>query len=69
MFESFGVPTLNISIEVSLLCLGMDARVVLGSSPIFDGFGLPHCISCMDAARKDLNAILGKLLARVVAAW
>ena len=41
MFESFGVPTLNISIEVSLLCLGMDARVVLGSSPIFDGFGLP----------------------------
>lgn len=73
MFESFGVPSLNISIQgvLALLGHGRTSGVVLSSGegvtstiPIFDGFGLPHCINRMDTAGKDLNTILGKLLAK-----
>jgi len=73
MFESFGVPCLNISIQgvLALLGHGRTSGVVLSSGegvtstiPIFDGFGLPHCINRMDAAGKDLNVILGKLMAK-----
>lgn len=73
MFESFGVPSLNISIQgvLALLGHGRTSGVVLSSGegvtstiPIFDGFGLPHCINRMDTAGKDLNIILGKLLAK-----
>lgn len=73
MFESFGVPALNISIQsvLALLGHGRTSGVVLESGegvtstmPIFDGFGMPHCINRMDAAGKDLNTILGKLLAK-----
>lgn len=73
MFESFGVPSLNISIQgvLALLGHGRTSGVVLSSGegttstiPIFDGFGLPHCINRLDTAGKDLNTILGKLLAK-----
>lgn len=73
MFESFGVPSLNISIQgvLALLGHGRTSGVVLSSGegvtstiPIFDGFGLPHCINRMDTAGRDLNTIMGKLLAK-----
>merc|ERR1740122_98165 len=73
MFEAFGVPALNISIQgvLALLGHGRTSGVVLSSGegvtstiPIFDGFGLPHCINRMDTAGKDLNVILAKLLAK-----
>lgn len=73
MFESFGVPSLNISIQgvLALLGHGRTSGVVLSSGegvtstiPIFDGFGLPHCINRSDSAGKELNSILGKLIAK-----
>jgi len=73
MFESFGVPSLNISITgvLALLGHGRTSGVVLTSGegvtstiPVFDGFGLPHCINRSDTAGKDVNTILGKLIAK-----
>jgi actin beta/gamma 1 len=73
MFETFGVPSLNISIQgvLALLGQGRTTGIVLDSGegvthtiPIFDGFGLPHCINRLDLAGRDLNTLLAKLLAQ-----
>mmetsp|Transcript_80999 Transcript_80999/g.146203 ORF Transcript_80999/g.146203 Transcript_80999/m.146203 type:complete len:413 (-) Transcript_80999:157-1395(-) len=73
MFETFGVPSLNISIQgvLALLGQGRTTGLVLDSGegvthtiPIFDGFGLPHCINRLDLAGRELNTLLAKLLAQ-----
>lgn len=73
MFESFGVPVLNISIQgvLALLGQGRTTGLVLDSGdgvthtiPIFDGFGMPHCINRLDLAGRDLTVLLGKFLAQ-----
>eukprot|EP00931_Biecheleriopsis_adriatica_P069171 TRINITY_DN43046_c0_g1_i1.p1 TRINITY_DN43046_c0_g1~~TRINITY_DN43046_c0_g1_i1.p1 ORF type:complete len:397 (+),score=90.51 TRINITY_DN43046_c0_g1_i1:46-1236(+) len=72
MFETFRVPSLNISIQgvLALLGQGRTTGLVLDSGegvthcvPIFDGFGLPHCINRLDLAGRELNTMLAKLLA------
>lgn len=71
MFEVFQVPTLNISVQgvLALLGQGRTTGLVLDSGegvthtiPIFDGYGLPHCINRLDLAGRELNTLLGKLL-------
>lgn len=73
MFETFEVPSLNISIQgvLALLGQGRTTGLVLDSGegvthtmPIFDGFGLPHCIHRLDLAGRELNTLLAKLLAQ-----
>lgn len=73
MFETFCVPSLNISIQgvLALLGQGRTTGIVLDSGegvshtiPIFDGFGLPHCINRLDIAGGELNTLLAKLLAQ-----
>lgn len=73
MFEVFQVPLLNISIQgvLALLGQGRTTGLVLDSGegvthtiPIFDGFGLPHCINRLDLAGRELNTLLAKLLAQ-----
>jgi len=73
MFEAFGVPSLNISIQgvLALLGQGRTTGLVLDSGegvthtiPIFDGYGLPHCINRLDLAGRELNTLLAKLLAQ-----
>merc|ERR1719281_1410725 len=73
MFETFGVPSLNISIQgvLALLGQGRTTGLVLDSGdgvthtiPIFDGFGMPHCINRLDLAGRDLTVLLAKLLAQ-----
>jgi len=73
MFEQFGVPSLNISIQgvLALLGQGRTTGLVLDSGegttytiPIFDGFGLMHCINRLDMAGSALNTLLAKLLAQ-----
>merc|ERR1719382_1084286 len=73
MFEVWGVPALNISIQgvLALLGTGRTTGLVLDSGegvthtiPIFDGYGLPHCINRLDLAGRELNTLLAKLLAQ-----
>lgn len=73
MFETFGVPSLNISIQgvLALLGQGRTTGLVLDSGegvthtiPIFDGFGLPPGIQRLDLAGRELNTLLAKLLAQ-----
>jgi len=73
MFEVFGVPALNISIQgvLALLGQGLTTGLVLDSGegvthtiPIFDGFGMSHCINRLDLAGRELNTLLAKLLAQ-----
>lgn len=73
MFESYGVPCLNISIQgvLALLGQGRTTGLVVDSGegvthtiPIFDGYCLPHCINRLDLAGRELNSLLAKLLAQ-----
>jgi actin-related protein len=73
MFETFGVPSLNISIQgvLALLGQGRTTGLVLDSGegvthtiPIFDGYGATHCINRLDLAGRELNTLLAKLLAQ-----
>jgi len=73
MFETFGVPSLNISIQgvLALLGQGRTTGLVLDSGegvthtiPIFDGFGIPAGINRLDLAGRELNTLLAKLLAQ-----
>jgi len=72
MFETFNVPSLNISIQgvLALLGQGRTTGLVLDSGegvthtiPIFDGFGMPMGINRLDLAGRELNTLLAKLLA------
>lgn len=73
MFETFGVPSLNISIQgvLALLGQGRTTGLVLDSGegvthtfPIFDGFCHQHSIKRLDLAGRELNTLLAKLLAQ-----
>merc|ERR1740121_801568 len=73
MFEAFGVPSLNISIQgvLALLGQGRTTGIVLDSGegvtntiPIFDGYGLPHCINRIELGGSELNTLMAKLLAQ-----
>merc|ERR1712139_256068 len=73
MFETFGVPSLNISIQgvLALLGQGRTTGLVLDSGegvthtiPIFDGFGFTPNIKRLNLAGRDLNTLLAKLLAQ-----
>jgi len=73
MFETFGVPSINISIQgvLALLGQGRTTGLVLDSGegvthtiPVFDGFGMPSGIQRLDLAGRELNTLLAKLLAQ-----
>jgi len=73
MFETFGVPSLNLSIQgvLALYGQGRTTGLVLDSGagvthaiPIFQGFCSPHCVNRLDFAGEDLNIVLAKLLAK-----
>merc|ERR1719199_410014 len=73
MFETFGVPSLNISIQgvLALLGQGRTTGLVLDSGegvthtiPVFDGFGMTMGIQRLDLAGRELNTLLAKLLAQ-----
>lgn len=73
MFETFQVPSLNVSVQgvLALLGAGRTTGLVLDSGegvshtiPIFDGYGLPHCINRIELAGRELNTLLAKLLAQ-----
>lgn len=73
MFETYQVPSLNISIQgvLALLGQGRTTGLVLDSGegvtytmPIFDGFGFNPNIKRLDLAGRDLNVLMAKLLAQ-----
>jgi len=73
MFETFGVPALNISIQgvLALLGQGRTTGLVLDSGegvthtiPVYDGYGLTPGIMRLDLAGRELNTLLAKLLAK-----
>lgn len=73
MFETFGVPALNISVTgvLALLGQGRTTGLVLDSGegvthtiPIYDGFGLQPGIQRLDLAGRELNTLMAKLLAQ-----
>eukprot|EP00811_Abedinium_folium_P034466 NODE_7344_length_1588_cov_3.605065.p1 GENE.NODE_7344_length_1588_cov_3.605065~~NODE_7344_length_1588_cov_3.605065.p1 ORF type:complete len:381 (-),score=129.13 NODE_7344_length_1588_cov_3.605065:336-1478(-) len=72
MFETFEVPSLNISVQgvLALLGQGRTSGLVLDSGagvthtiPIFEGYGMTSSIIRIDLAGRDLNTLLAKLLA------
>eukprot|EP00929_Paragymnodinium_shiwhaense_P002044 TRINITY_DN102239_c0_g1_i1.p1 TRINITY_DN102239_c0_g1~~TRINITY_DN102239_c0_g1_i1.p1 ORF type:complete len:392 (+),score=121.00 TRINITY_DN102239_c0_g1_i1:76-1251(+) len=72
MFETFGVPMLNISLQgvLALLGQGRTSGLVVDSGegvthtmPIYEGYGIPHCVNRIDVAGRELNTLLAKLLA------
>lgn len=74
MFDTFGVESLNISIQgvLSLLGHGKYTGLVLDSGegvthtfPVYDGYGLVHCVNRLDLGGRDLNVLLAKLCAQV----
>lgn len=73
MFETFAVPSLNLSIQgvLALLGQGRTTGLVLDAGdgvshtiPVFDGFGLPSCIQRLDLGGRDLNIYLAKMIAQ-----
>ncbi|KAJ3430551.1 alpha-centractin [Anaeramoeba flamelloides] len=70
-FETFGVPALYISLQavLSLYSSGRTTGIVLDSGdgvthavPIFEGFAIPHAISRIDLAGRDVTKHLQLLL-------
>lgn len=73
MFETFGVPSLNISIQGVLALVGqgrmtglvLDAgEGVTHTIPVYDGYGLSQGVQRLDLAGRDLNTLLAKYLAQ-----
>ena len=71
MFENFGVPAMYVSIQaiLSLYSAGRTTGCIFDSGdgvshivPVYDGYCLPHAVSRIDIAGRDLTDYMGKIL-------
>jgi actin len=71
MFETFNVPCLYVAIQavLSLYSAGRTTGIVCDSGdgvthtvPIYEGFSIPHAVSRIQLAGRDLTGFMAKLL-------
>lgn len=71
MFETFGVPAMYVSIQaiLSLYSAGRTTGCIFDSGdgvshivPVYDGYCLPHAVTRIDIAGRDLTDYFGKIL-------